>query len=765
MASANPPSFEEKLRSAVEMPQPRPEFLTSLRARLAAESPQPISLSEHLGLVFRRPVLRQHIGAVAGMVALLLVAGLLIAGPQRVLAAVRGLLGYIPGVGIVDSSTPIRVLAKPVIVVKGEITITVTSAVLTGDRTHLEYRIFGVPGSAYPTREDIQGCLKAPYLRLADGTTLSLENSDFQPVPASTNEAVLVIPCILDTLPGKVPENWELPLRFVPAPPNMTVMPVIEVSPSPQAHSTETEAMPISTNSSTIPPIAESPVKVQKEVETADGYILAGIIHLPSQPGQSVRMDGGIEIRDANEKIVHYTTPTDITPDVNWGDPNESGWAVQFKAAGLAYPLTLSVPGVTLLQPDSTATAVFEFDAGSSPQMGQEFALNQEIQLLGRTIKVVSVRVDSRNGYNFTFQVDPQVENFDIQIEGFTPGGWGGSGKWDGQINRSLSFVTIPTGKLRVIVSGLTLTGAPIAWTGQWSPETPRTDLAASPTSQPGLCLTQDTIEQLPPLPAALAQGKALFYEKIDGTEKWGLVLYNLDGSGRQVVIPEGNWGALSPDGKQVAYSGTDDSIHIVQVDTGAEQILPKASGFDIHWSPDARQLGYIHLGNGMIDSAAIVSVDGSQAQFVSNLSYESIIGWSPDGARLYFAAPFTRGAAWKVFAYETGSGVTQELFTIENGTPKFLSPKLSPDGQWIAYRGKDNSSVYLVHPNGSGMHLLVDNSGVGGLEWSRSGWLGLSLRKPDSSQSRTVLVKPDGCEAYRLSDTLQGELQGLDLP
>ncbi len=148
------------------------------------------------------------------------------------------------------------------------------------------------------------------------------------------------------------------------------------------------------------------------------------------------------------------------------------------------------------------------------------------------------------------------------------------------------------------------------------------------------MCLNQDTIDQLAPLPAALAQGKALFYEKIEDTNKWGLVLYKLDGSDKQVVVPEGNWGALSPDGKQVAYSGTDGAIHLVQVDTGAEQILPKASGFDIHWSPDARQLGYIHLGDGMIDSAAIANIDGSQVQLASNLSYESLIGWSPDGAR-----------------------------------------------------------------------------------------------------------------------------------
>lgn len=755
MASIDPLTFEEKLQAAVQMPQPRPEFLAGLRARLAVETPRPVSLSERLGLIFRRPAWA------AAIVALLLLASFVIAGPQRVFAAVRGLLGYIPGVGIIDSSAPIRVLAEPVIAAKNGIAITVTSAVLTGDRTHIEYRIFGVPGSAYPQREDVQGCIKSDTLRLPDGTQLGRTGNDFQPVPANVNEAVLVIPCILNTLPNTVPENWELSLRFVPAPPNMTVMPVVEVSPSPQARSTEAAR---AANSSTATPPAENAITVQKVIETNDGYILAGKIDIQGKVGQTIKMSGGIDIRDANGKTVNYTHPADVSPDVDWGNPNESGWAVQFKASGLAYPLTLSVPGVTLTQPDPKATAAFEFDAGSNPQMGQEFAANQDIQLLGHTLKLYSINVDSRNGYQFWFNIDPQVDNFDVKIEGYPNTGWGGSGVWDGKITRNLSYAKIPTGKLKVIISNLTLIGDPVTWTGQWSPATPHADLPANPTPQPGLCLTQDTVDQLPPLPANLAKGKALFYEKIDGTEKWGLVLYNLDGSGKEVVVPEGNWGALSPDGSQVAY-GNSTGIHIIQVNTGADKILQNADGFDFHWSPDGKQLGYIQLGNGVVDSAAIASVDGSQVKQVSVLSYETMIGWSPDGARLYFAAPYTGGAAWKVFAYETGSGGTKELFTIENGTPKYLGPRLSPDGKWIAYRGKDNSSVYLIHPDGSGMHLLVENASVGAMEWSLSGWVGMSLQKPDSSESRMVLVKPGECEAYHLPENLRGVLQGLYLP
>ena len=169
-------------------------------------------------------------------------------------------------------------------------------------------------------------------------------------------------------------------------------------------------------------------------------------------------------------------------------------------------------------------------------------------------------------------------------------------------------------------------------------------------------------------------------------------------------------------------------------------------------------------LSGNIIDSVFIVNADGKHNRQASDLSYESIIGWSPDGAKLYFVVPYTGGAAWNVYAFDLASGVSQELFTIENGTPKFLNPTLSPDGQWIAYRGRDNSSLYLVHPDGSGMHLVMDNVGVDGIAWSSSGWLGVSLMEGNTVDHTLVLVKPDGCESYRLPN-LHGELQGLFIP
>ncbi|RPI31266.1 MAG: hypothetical protein EHM70_11895 [Chloroflexota bacterium] len=748
--------FEEEIRAAVVTPPAREEFVKSLQAHLIQQAASQRKVN--------RPILRRP-GWVVVSVMVVLVIAILWIGPQRVMAAMRSLMGYLPGVGIVDQSAPIRVLAEPVTVTRDEISITVTSVTLTGDKTHLEYRIVGVPGSAYPDREDVMGCTTQEYLRLPDGTQLARIDNDFEPVPAGIDMATFIMPCIFNTLPGKTPENWELPMRFVPAPPNMTVMPVIEVSPLPQPSLTPEAATLSDTMSATPTAMVDSRITIIKEIETSDGYILVGQFPFQGPPGEQVH-NGEAEIRDANGEKVAFTSPQDIDPKALGLDPNGPYWFMQFKAAGLAYPLTIRFSGFAIQQADPNATAEFTFDAGSNPQPRQEWSPNQDIQLAGHTLRLLAIMAESRNGYRFSFQGDPKVISADVQIDGYTPTGHGwGRGLNAGGFDVNISFAQFPTGVLTVTLSNLTVAGETLTWQGQWSPDTIRTDLPANLTPQPGLCLTVDSLAHLQPAPAYFANSKALFYEKLAETGTWGLALYNLDGSGRQVVTANGNWGALSPEGNTVVYSAQDNGIHLVDVNSQTDQVLQNAFGFDIHWSPDGTQIAYIGMGNGTINSAFIAKVDGSQVRQISDWSYETIISWSPDGTQLYFAVPFTGGTAWKVYSYEVASGTAQERFTIENGTPKFLNPKLSPDGNWIAYRGRDNSSLYLVRTDGSDMHLLLDNAGVVGVEWSRSGWLGVSLRQANSDESMIVLIKPDGCEVYMLPIALHGDLEGLFIP
>ena len=742
------PQFEENVRQSFAVPEIRPEFVDQVYGDLMQRAVAKSRKSRpFLGL---RPAWTVTLAIIT-----LMIIGTLVIGPQRVYAEFLKLFGYIPGVGIVDQSNPIRVLAEPVSVTRDGITVTVTSATLTGDRTQIVYRIFGVPGSAYPDREDVAGCWSREYLRLADGTQLAQINYGYEPVPTSVNEVVFVIPCIANTLPGKVPENWELPLRFVPAPPDLTVMPVIELSPSPQV-----TLNPSATTNGTSILTADNSVTVSKVIETSDGYILIGSFQPQSKPGESFQQTGAMEIHDASGKKVAYTYPQDVNEAINQ-EPGGTGWAAQFKATGLVYPLTISFSGAILLPSNPDATTQFTFDAGSNPQPGQEWDLNREIQLAGHTLMLTSITANSQGSYSFNFQVDPKVYSVGVQIEGYTPnggGGGGGGGLTNGKFETTLAYAQLPTGVLDVDISNLVLIGDSVTWQEQWSPATVRTDLPVNPTHQPGVCLSADSLAQVQSAPVGLFSGSTLMYEPLDNSEKWGLVLYNLDGSGKQVLATDTSGGIFSPDGSQMAYPAAD-GIHVMDLSTKAEKVLP-GTGFNMHWSPDGRQIAYVGMGDGIVDSVFIINLDGTPARQISDLSYESVIGWSPDG-KLYFVAPYTGGAAWKVYSYDLTSGTTRDLFTIENGTPKFLNPMLSPDGNWIAYRGRDNSSLYLVHTDGSDMHLVLDNVGAVGIAWTSSAWLGVSIGTDDPYVQKVLLINLDTCDSYILNG-LHGQLEGL---
>ncbi len=746
------PQFEESVRQSFGVPEIRTEFVRQAYADLmqrAAAMPRQARPSSKWKPAW----------GVALAVLSILVIGILAVGPQRVIAAVGRMFGYIPEVGIVEQGAPIRVLAEPVSLTRDGITVEIKAATLTSDQTHVEVGIFGVPATAYPDREDVLGCIERPYLLLSDGSRLEVE----APVPANINAATYVMPCIFNTLPGTVPTGWELVLKFVAAPPDMTVLAVIELSPSPETNLAQNTVAPSEEPTSIVAVPEDHAVAVSKEIETEDGYILVGSFQPKAQPGERIEVTG-ISLKDASGKEIPYTRPLDVAPDAQSMYAGGSGWAMQFKGYGLAYPLIITFTGVPVREADPNSTAEFTFDAGANPQPGQEWDLNQEFELAGYTLKLVSITANSRGGYSFRFYSD-KVYGADVQITGFTPNGGGGGGVGgltDGVFSRSLSYSQLPTGILTVNVSHLTVIGDPFTWQGQWTPANPRTNF---PTPQPGVCLSNSvSLDGLSPLPPEPAGGKALVYEQLEGSDQWRLVLYRLDGSSKQVVAAGAAWGALSPDGSQVAYSpfsNTPVDIHIFDLNTQTVRTLPGVSGTGYHWSPDGRQIAYIASGNGIF----VVDADGANNRQISALSNATILGWSADGLRLYFGVPYTGGTPWKVFVLDLASGVTTELFNIENGTPKFLNPKLSPDGNWIAYRGKDNSSLYLVRPDGSDMHLVLDALGAVGIEWTRSSWLGVSLKDPTSAESVLVFIKPDGCETYQMPVSVQGDLQGLFIP
>ena len=740
------PQFEDEIRAAVAAPAADEVYVKKLHARLmqqAVSSTQPR----------RRVSLRALWVAVIVLAAL--AASTLLIGPQRVVEAMRSLFGYLPGVGIVDQSAPLRVLAEPVSLTREGITVSVNQATLTASQTQIEVGISGVPLTAYPKDEAVTGCIEQSYLRLPDGTRQDIE----APIPPEVTEAVYVMACIFNTLPGTVPTNWELPLRFNPAPPDLTVMPVIEVTSTVPETDTQTTSVTEAEETLTPTPGQVVEVSVEKVIETTDGYILVGAVRPQLSPGNSIRISGVPMIHDAQGHKLAYTYPNEINAyELLTLDPVDQPFSFQIQAAGVAFPLSIDIPGKIITPGDPGATAEMVFDAGENPQPGQEWQLDQEIELAGHTLKLVSITVDSRNGYGFIFEAGPEIASLSVQIEGYTPVGGGGGYDGQGMINQSLSYAELPTGSLQIVLSDLMLASETQFWKAQWAPETARDWPTATPASYP-VCLNADSFSQLEPLPAGL-DGMVLLTEVDDS---FRLVMAGLDGSNRQVLAEQASRGSFSPDGMQVAYPGNE-GITILDLATNTSRVLPGASGYDLTWSPDGTQLAYVTSGEAY--GVFVVALDGSQApKQLSNLGYEALAGWSPDGQVVYFAIPSATGNGFLLRSVEVNSGVTQDLFILDDSSAKAPYPAVSPDGQWVAYRARDNRSVYLKAMGGaSPAWLLIDSPGLAtsAFAWEKAGHLlGVSVITTETQAGAVVLLQVDTCEAYLLPE-VRGTVEGI---
>ncbi len=210
----------------------------------------------------------------------------------------------------------------------------------------------------------------------------------------------------------------------------------------------------------------------------------------------------------------------------------------------------------------------------------------------------------------------------------------------------------------------------------------------------------------------------------------------------------------------RIAYPSAE-GVRIIDLVTFDERVIPLASaGYDLHWSPDGMEIAFV---GSSAEGIYIVRPDDGGVRRVSEAAYSSVIGFSPDGARLYLAVMYTGGSAWMVRVVDVVSGEAQDLTTIENGSMKMLAAAVSPDEEWIAYRGRDSSSLFVMHPDGGEMHEVAEQpaQAISGVQWTASGWLGLSLIESEETNRALVILRPESCEAYRLAMG-EGELEGL---
>lgn len=740
-----PTQFEDEIRRAFNVPPIRNDFVARLELDLINRASQARPSGFH---AFRlRPA-----WVLIGLVILTIAFGTLIFGPQRVYAAIQQFLGYVPGFGLVETSAPLRVLAQPVSLTQDGITVAVNQAVLTATETHIDYGVSGVPLSAYPSDERVVGCTEPPYLILPDGTRQALE----APIPPDVNKATFVLPCIFNTLPGRVPSNWQLALRFVPAPPDFTVLPVVDLTTPTLPGSPTPTLTPNSMIQGDQSPEAE--VRVEKVIETGDGYIVLGTVRTSLPAGKWLEITAGPVVTDARGHNVPYAYPNDVQPP---DDSMESGsipWALQFKAQGIEFPITLEFPSSVITEIALPAPVVIPLDLGGVPQPGQTWTLNQEFTLDRFHIRLVSVTADSREGYTFLFEAnDPGLYDLSVEVEGASAIGGGGGRDGSGRIGKSLSFTQRPVGHLNLRITHLWKVEATPLLSTTWTPSSVQS--GARDTSSPEVCLDANTLATLPNPPSSL-KGTVIVLQTHPQMQ---IVRADLTVAQSQILVQGSARAAVSPDGDHLAYA-TEEGLVIQNLASGETTVIPGQFGDSLSWSPDAQRVAGVNA-NGQYGIFVLRLMD-HQMQQVSNLGYESIAGWSPDGTRLYYTIP-GHAEGFLLRAVDLQTGITTDLFTLERSSRKAPMAVLSPDGQWIAYRGDDNRSLYLKPMNGEPARLIMAPSGIAinGLAWEKTGrFLGVSLITEEAPEGALYLISPATCEGYAIPG-ISGALNGIIVP
>ncbi|MFZ3071135.1 MAG: hypothetical protein WA110_08455 [Anaerolineaceae bacterium] len=478
MNNFNP--FEKKIRNTYHLSPMDPAFSAGLEHDLnvrKAELNQPTRKASSFRWAY-------------AFVPVLLVAVLVMSiGPQKVWAQIQSLVGYVPGLGIVDTSSPFRVLAEPVSQTRDGVTVNIDSALLSEESTRLDVEVLNIPPETHFSKDfGAPICTAAPYLLLPDGARLDIFGSNsFAAIPEDVNEATYVMPCISNHLLGKAPENWELPLRFIPAPADLVVYPVTVPEPQVSVESPE-------------PEVADG-ASTQEETETGApngeaSLAMIDILNVIDKPGEYIVTWGipaddwrvaylytSCEMVDASGKVFEACSFDEETGEIvnevmQQYDLENNHHAlvntVRIPKDSISFPVSFNIAGVEIHNVEDGNQVDFEFDAGPNPKLGDKWEVNQNLTLGSVSFTLESVEVHEFGGYKFNIDGGDSLWNIQVDPIDIWTNFHGGS---QPDISEDMHFYTaffknpLPTGKITVRFLDPQVIAQDFNFTGSWSPE------------------------------------------------------------------------------------------------------------------------------------------------------------------------------------------------------------------------------------------------------------------------------------------------------
>ncbi len=234
-------------------------------------------------------------------------------------------------------------------------------------------------------------------------------------------------------------------------------------------------------------------------------------------------------------------------------------------------------------------------------------------------------------------------------------------------------------------------------------------------------------------------------------TNRITTAIVNADGSDYRTLPLESSGlslgpGAWSTDDKRIAFEGWDDNnpsrngLYTADASDGGNRRRLTTTTAALHdiplsYSPDGSRILFWRgpSDTQQLGQLFLVDVDGSHLTQVSPSGTTVGVGfngdpgdWSPDGAQISFAAFAPNSAAQGISAVFVANGDGTNAKQITDWGDWTTSAHWSPTGKWIVFdkiNGLVGShSLYLVHPDGSGITAIPSLAGVCCAVWSPDG-------------------------------------------
>lgn len=504
--------FEKDIRQAYRLPDANPAFFDRLEARLGAYQP-PLKTKT-------KPAFRFARGWAYAMAILLLIGAMVLAvGPSKVLAQIQAVFGFVPDVGLVDTSSPFRQLAEPVSDTRDGVTLTIQSAFLSAGQATISYVMSDLPAEIKRVRFGDPECLTPAYLVLPDGSQIEASGSGgglmpdglfvynihfAGPFPAGLSQATLVFPCLEGAARGMGPQGWQIPLAFKLAPEDIVVYPVTLMPPQPGVES----PVPATPEPAAQPEAGAAAPTMPAMIVDGDRQEEMVVLGVVEQPGaywvtwaypdkhdDGINVNGNLYVVPFNPALFdangsELPPPDDETQLEVWRyeDSLRSQLSDQdglkyigtlhtfvVPKSGIAFPVYAKQNVYERSFPEKEAYAEIEFDGSKVQSSDKPVEINRKIQVGSVKFELKAIEKNQFGGYSFLFDgAEGKVIQCQAGLVGYITN-MGGSGSFNPDdpfhFYQAEMYRQVPTGPLTVRISQPAVLGDLVSFIGSWSPE------------------------------------------------------------------------------------------------------------------------------------------------------------------------------------------------------------------------------------------------------------------------------------------------------